>query len=367
MKWNPRLEGMRAYEPGKTIGEVKKEFGLSRIVKLASNENPFGCSPEVKKFITQAGLETALYPDGYATELREALSDKLGVSPRQLLFGGGSDELIVILSRALLSESNNTVMPWPSFPQYRHNARIQGAEIREVPLRKDFSHDLDGMLKAIDENTSLVWLCTPNNPTGGIIPHEELKAFIRKVPEHVLVIVDNAYHEFVTDRAYGDPLNLVEEFPNVLVLRTFSKAYGLAAFRVGYAIGREEVITKLDPVRPPFNTNLLGQQAAALALADQAFIGSTNKQNESGKVQYARFAEKHGLNCPRSEANFVLMEVRGSADAAADELLKRGYIVRSGDKLGTPGYLRITVGTREDNEGLLAALEEVLAQKVSEA
>lgn len=367
MRWNPRLEGMRAYEPGKTIGEVKKEFGLHRIVKLASNENPFGCSAEVKKFIAEAGLETALYPDGYATGLREALSAKLGITPRQLLFGAGSDELIVILSRALLSENDNTVMPWPSFPQYRHNARIQGAEIREVPLLEDFSHDLDGMLKAIDENTSIVWLCTPNNPTGGIIPQKELKAFIREVPEHVLVIVDNAYHEFVTDPSYGDPLDLVEEFPNVLVLRTFSKAYGLAAFRVGYAIGKEELIAKLDPVRPPFNTNVLGQQAAALALGDQPFIDSTRQQNEAGKEQYARFAEAHGLKCPRSEANFVLMEVKGSADAAANELLKRGYIVRSGDKLGTPGYVRITVGTREDNEGLLAALEEVLAQGVSEA
>ncbi|SEI65110.1 histidinol-phosphate aminotransferase [Bhargavaea ginsengi] len=367
MRWNPRLEGMRAYEPGKTIGEVKREFGLERIVKLASNENPFGCSAEVKKFIAESGLETELYPDGYATELREALSDHLGISPRQLLFGGGSDELIVILSRALLSENENTVMPWPSFPQYRHNARIQGTEIREVSLHEDFSHDLDGMLKAIDENTSIVWLCTPNNPTGGIIPHEELKAFIRKVPEHVLVIVDNAYHEFVTDPAYADPLTLVEEFPNVLVLRTFSKAYGLAAFRIGYAVAREEVIAKLDPVRPPFNTNVLGQQAAAFALADQEFIARTRQQNVAGKDQYVRFAEAHGLNCPVSEANFVLLEVKGSADAAAYELLKRGYIVRSGDKLGTPGYLRITVGTQEDNAGLLAALEQVLAHGVPEA
>lgn len=367
MKWNPRLEGMRAYEPGKTIGEVKREYGLDRIVKLASNENPFGCSEKVKRFLQESRLETELYPDGYATELRLSLSGNLGVSEKQLLFGSGSDELITIISRALLSENVNSVMPWPSFPQYRHNARIQGAEIREVPLQPDFSHDLDSMMEAIDDHTSVVWLCTPNNPTGGIIPHEQLREWIGQVPEHVLVVVDNAYHEFVTDAAYEDPLSLVDEFANVIVLRTFSKAYGLAAFRVGYAVGREEVIAKLDPVRPPFNTNVLAQQAAAVALADDAFIETTRQLNESGKEQYARFAESHGLKCPKSEANFVLLEVKGSADEAAQELLKRGYIVRSGDKLGTPGFVRITVGTSEENEGLLSAYAEVLAQRVPEA
>lgn len=363
MRWNARLEGMRAYEPGKTIAEVQREFGLDRIVKLASNENPFGCPPAAERFLRETPIETELYPDGYATELRTGLAEKLGVSPRQLLFGAGSDEIIVIIARALLSPDDNTVAPWPSFPQYRHNARIEGAELREIPL-KDYRHDLDSMLRAIDGNTSVVWLCTPNNPTGGIIPDAELREFISKVPEDVLVVVDNAYHEYVTSPDYRDPVGLIDDHPNVIVLRTFSKAYGLAACRVGYAVGSEAVISKLEPVRSPFNTSVSGQGAALAAVGDQEFIEKCRAGNEKGKEQYARFAREHGLECPRSEANFVLMQVRGGADETANELLKRGFIVRSGDKLGTPGFIRITVGTEEDNEALLGALAEVLASRV---
>ncbi|MET3575142.1 histidinol-phosphate transaminase [Bhargavaea ullalensis] len=360
MRWNARLEGMRAYEPGKTIAEVQREYGLERIVKLASNENPFGCPPAAADFLRETETETELYPDGYATALRTGLAEKLGVTPRQLLFGGGSDEIIVILARALLSERDNTVAPWPSFPQYRHNARIEGAEMREIPLA-GHSHDLDAMLRAIDDETSIVWLCTPNNPTGGIIPDNELRAFISKVPEHVLVVVDNAYHEYVTSPEYRDPISLIDDFPNVIVLRTFSKAYGLAACRVGYAVGPEEIISKLEPVRPPFNTTVAGQGAALAALGDAGFIEQCREQNEKGKARYERFAEQHGLECPRSEANFVLMEVKGSADEVTGELLKKGFIVRSGDKLGTPGFIRITVGNEKDNEALLGALAEVLS------
>ncbi|SIT66436.1 histidinol-phosphate transaminase [Edaphobacillus lindanitolerans] len=363
MRWNARLEGMRAYEPGKTIAEVKREYGLDRIVKLASNENPFGCPPAASRYLKEMDLETALYPDGYSTALRSALAEKLGVSARQLLFGSGSDEIIVILARALLSQDDNTVAPWPSFPQYRHNARIEGAELREIPL-KDNRHDLDSMLRAIDENTSIVWLCSPNNPTGGIIPDDELRAFISRVPEHVLVVVDNAYHEYASAVDYRDPVDLIDDFPNVIVLRTFSKAYGLAALRVGYAVGAEAVISKLEPVRSPFNTTVAGQGAALAALGGDEFIRECREKNERGKEQYVNFARKHGLDCPRSEANFVLMEIRGTADHVAAELLKRGFIVRSGDKLGTPGYIRITVGTEEDNEALLGALAEVLAHSV---
>ena len=362
MKWKQQIYEMKAYQPGKPMEEVKKEFGLDEVIKLASNENPYGFSPKVKAFLNSDHSNHAIYPDGYAQALRTAVANHVNVKETQLLFGNGSDDLIAIITRALLYPGVNTVMATPSFSQYRHNAEIEGAKVKEVPL-KEGKHDLAAMLDEIDENTSVVWVCNPNNPTGTIVKDAELQSFLQKVPSEVLVVLDEAYIEYVNSPEFKDTLSYVDEYPNVIILRTFSKAYGLASFRIGYGIAQEEVIAKLDPVRPPFNNTVLSQKVAIVALEDQDFINECKASNESGKEQYENFCEKHGLNFYPSQTNFILFEVKADSDVVFKEMMKRGFIIRSGNALGIPGYIRVTIGTEEQNGKFLALLEEVLIEQ----
>lgn len=361
MKWKKQIVGMKAYQPGRSIEEVKSMYGLSEIVKLASNENPLGTSPKVTQFINNQPLEFERYPDGYSSLLRTALADHLGVEENQLLFGNGSDEIILIIARALLQPGVNTVMATPTFPQYRHNASIEGAEVREV-LLKDGMHDLEGMLQQIDEQTSVVWLCSPNNPTGTLLNQKELNTFIQSVPNNILIVLDEAYFEYITEPTYQNPLTYLDTHKNVVVLRTFSKAYGIAAFRVGYAIGHADLIANLDTLREPFNTTSISQGVAIAALDDQAFIEQCRSENEKGKTQFEEYSSKNHLHIYPTQGNFVLLEVKTNSDDVFEQLLKRGYIIRSGNALGVPNYIRITIGTHEQNEVLLAHLTEVLTE-----
>lgn len=363
MHWKKQMLTLHAYQPGRTTDQVKKQFGLDRVVKLASNENPFGSSEKVKEAVRSYADSFAIYPDGYTTELREALASFLNVSEKQLIFGNGSDEIILMISRAMLAPGKNTVMPTPSFPQYRHNAIVEGAEVREVPLAGG-DHDLDKMAAAIDENTAIVWLCSPNNPTGTYIPDSQLRAFLSRVPEHVLVVLDEAYYEYVTAEDYYDALSIVNEYRNVIVLRTFSKIYGLAAFRVGYGVANEELIATLDPVREPFNVNTLAQKAAVAAVSDQAFIESCRTANKAGLEQFYAFCRDNGLSYYPSEANFVLIDFGCDSDDVFTYLMSQGYIVRSGNALGVPGTVRVTVGSEEENDGVLEAMKRFLAEAV---
>ncbi|MEI5907194.1 histidinol-phosphate transaminase [Bacillus spongiae] len=359
MKWKAEIENLKAYQPGKSVDEVKNELGLEKIIKLASNENPYGASPAVKKYMQETGFSTEIYPDGYATKLRNKLASFLKVNESQLLFGNGSDEVIRIIARALLSPNVNTVMATPTFPQYKHNAVIEGAEIREVPLMKG-AHDLEGMLHQIDEKTAIVWLCSPNNPTGLYINENAITAFLDQVPNDVLVVLDEAYYEYVTASDYYDALELMKKYPNLLVLRTFSKIYGLASFRVGYGMGSTEVIQKIEPLREPFNNNFLGQGAACIALEDQAFIEQCRKDNEEGKLLFETFCKEEDLDWYATQANFVLIDVKVDGDLAFKYLLEKGFIVRSGVTLGFPTCIRITIGTKETNQKVITSLKEFL-------
>ncbi|WP_107951182.1 histidinol-phosphate transaminase [Lysinibacillus parviboronicapiens] len=362
MKWKQQLDGMQAYKPGKPIEEVQREFGLQEVVKLASNENPFGCSPKVTAYLQDNAVNHAIYPDGYAQNLRTAVANYLGVKETQLLFGNGSDDIITILTRALLYPGVNTIMADPSFSQYWHNADIEGAEVRKIPCING-AHDLNAMAAAIDDKTSIVWVCSPNNPTGVVIADNDLRAFLAKVPSDVLVVLDEAYIEYVTHPEHKNTLPLIEEYPNVLLMRTFSKAYGLASFRVGYAIGQPEVIAKLDPVRAPFNNTILSQAVAAIALSDQDYLQACCEANEKGKKQYVEFCEKHNLTYYPSDTNFIFLNTNADSDIVFHELMKRGFIIRSGNALGTPGFIRVTIGTEAQNEALLRHLETVLKEQ----
>lgn len=362
MKWKQQLFGMKAYQPGKPIEEVKKLFGLDEVVKLASNENPFGSSPKVKQFLQKDESNHAIYPDGYAQSLRTSLANFYGVAENELIIGNGSDDLIAIITRALLYPGVNTVMADLSFSQYWHNAEIEGAEVRKVPL-KNGVHDLEEMLEAIDEKTSVVWVCNPNNPTGTIVLDKTLNAFLAKVPKDVFVVLDEAYVEYINDASYKDTLHYFRDYPNLILLRTFSKAYGLASFRVGYGIAQADIIAKLDPVRAPFNNTILSQQVAQIALQDQEYIASCREANEIGKKQFVEFCEQHGLNYFPSQTNFVMFEVKAPSNLVFEEMMKRGYIIRSGAALGLEGYIRVTIGTENQNARFLQLLEEVLNEQ----
>lgn len=359
MQWRKALKEMKPYTPGKSIEEVKKMYGLKDVVKLASNENPYGTVPAVKQYFENMTINYEIYPDGYAGMLRTKMAEKLAVPEDQLIFGSGSDELIVIIARALLGEGTNTIVATPTFPQYAHHAKIEGAEVKEIPL-VDGRHDLHEFYQAIDANTSVIWLCSPNNPTGNLINQEELVSFLEKVPENILVVIDEAYFEYIVDPNYVNTLNLIDQFQNVIVLRTFSKAYGLAAFRVGYGISNSTVIANLDTVRSPFNITSTSLRLAEVALEGDSFIAMCRKSNREQMDRFKEFAEVNSLHVFDSEANFMLIEVPMSATEATEKLLKQGFIVRSGDALGVPGYIRVTIGTKPQNDGFLEAFSALL-------
>lgn len=284
MRPKQRILSAPVYQPGKPIDDVKREFGLTEVIKLASNENPYGCSPKAKEAIAAQLDSLALYPDGASLQLRWDLADFLGVKPEQLMFGNGSDEIVLMISRAYLEPGTNTVMATPTFSQYRSNAMVEGAELIEVPL-KDGVHDLEAMASAINGQTRVVWVCNPNNPSGTIVGTSELEAFLKKVPKDVLVVMDEAYYEYVVDEAYPQTIPMLVQYPNLIILRTFSKIYGLATLRVGYGIASEEIISHLDHVREPFNTSSLGQAAARAALKDQEFVKECSRRNREGLKQ----------------------------------------------------------------------------------
>jgi histidinol-phosphate aminotransferase len=360
MRWKEQLLKLKPYQPGKSINEVKKQYGLSEIVKLASNENPFGSSEKVAAGIAELTGGFSIYPDGYATDLRFSLAEHLKVLPEQLIFGNGSDEIIQIISRSLLSPDTNTVMAAPTFPQYKHNGTIEGSEIREIPLI-DGAHDLVGMAEAIDEKTSVVWLCSPNNPTGMYITHEDLKAFIARVPDYVLIVLDEAYYEYVTAQDFHDSLKLLNDYKNLIILRTFSKIYGLASFRVGYGIAHADTIAALEPAREPFNVNTLAQVAAIAAIDDQDFVQRCKQENTEGLKQFYAFCGEAGLKYYPSQGNFILIDFDADGQEVFQFLLERGYIVRSGKALGFPTCVRITVGSKEQNAGVIEKLQEYLS------
>lgn len=352
------LNELSAYKQGMQISEVKRNYNLDKIVKLASNENPYGFSDRVKEELHVNDQAFEFYPDGYAHDLRLKLASKLVIRPDQLVLGTGSDEVITLICRAYLHEGTNTVMATPTFSQYRQHSLIEGAELREVPTVNG-KHDLSNMAEAIDEQTKVVWLCSPDNPTGELIQQEAFELFMKQCPNDVLVVLDEAYFEYVP---YSFQLNLnesLEKYPNLVVLRTFSKIYGLAGLRIGYGIASEEIAEKLNIVRGPFNTTSFSQQAAQIALDDDEFIANSKKLNLEVKNEFKAFLDEIGWGHYESFTNFLLVKTPIDADKASYYLLERGFIVRSGNLLGYPNTIRITIGTAADMKDLQTVIQQL--------
>ncbi|MBP2077863.1 histidinol-phosphate transaminase [Oceanobacillus polygoni] len=353
------LSKLIPYKQGKQTKEIQEEFGLNRIVKLASNENPYGYSDQVKKTLLQALPDFNIYPDGYTAELRTVLAQKLEVEESRLVFGSGTEEIIQMLCRTYLVPGSNVVTPAPTFGQYKHYSLIEGAEVKEIEVTADGYHDLDKMLDAIDEKTRIVWLCSPNNPIGTVIPKESFEAFINRCPKHVLVAFDEAYFEYVDPKANIDVLSFLENHNNLIVMRTFSKAYGLAGLRIGYGIANRTIIEKVNVVRGPFNTTSIAQQAALVALTDQTFIKDTYEKNKAVKATFEKFLKNIGWKYFHSETNFILVETPISGLDVFQYLLERGFIVRPGELLGMPNTIRVSLGTEEDMKELQHVLLEL--------
>jgi len=366
MQPKPNIVHLPVYQPGKPIEEVKRELGLAEVTKLASNENPFGCSPNAKEAMRAELENMSLYPDGASAELSNAMAAHLGVSKDQLIFGNGSDEIILMIARAYLVKGDETVMASHTFPQYKHNAEIEGASSIEVPL-KDGTHDLDAMLARITPSTKIVWICNPNNPTGTIVSHDELLHFLNKVPSDVLVVLDEAYCEYTTTDQYPDGLALIQQFPNLVLLRTFSKIYGLASLRIGYGIGNPKVIHTINQVREPFNTSRFAQAAALAAIADQDFVAQCREHNANGIRYLTQKFSEMGLSSYPAHGNFIMVDVGRPAAPVFQALLKKGFIIRSGHQLDFPSSIRVTIGNKEQNEKFIAALTQVLQEETVEA
>jgi len=358
MQPKPNIIHLPVYQPGKPIEAVKRELGLTEVIKLASNENPYGCSPAVKEAIVRELENIPLYPDGGAFALSEALAAHLGVKPEQLIFGAGADEVIQMIARAYLTPGDETVMAAQTFPQYKFSAMAENAAVVEVPL-KDGVHDLDAMLERITERTKIVWVCNPNNPTGTFVTRAQLVRFLDAVPPNVMVVLDEAYFEYAVDPEYPNGVSLLPKYPNLVVLRTFSKIYGLASLRIGYGVAHADVIRNVNQVRQPFNTSRFAQTAAIAALGDGEFVRRCREANRKGLEQLAAAFGRMGLKTWPSQANFIFVDVQRDAKEMFERLLRKGIIVRAGFR-GFPTGLRITAGTPEQNEELIAALEAVL-------
>ncbi|HKS81431.1 MAG TPA: histidinol-phosphate transaminase [Candidatus Acidoferrales bacterium] len=351
------IEEIDPYIPGKPIEEVERELGLTA-VKLASNENPLGPSPLAVEAARRALAESHRYPDGGSYYLREALAARLDVPREKIIVGSGSTDIIHLAASVLLGAGESAVTSQGSFPLYYIAIEKMGANLIAVP-QKNYAFDLDGIARAVQKDTKIIYIANPNNPTGSIFDADAFDTFLQKIPEEILVVLDEAYYEYVEMKNYSRSLDLVRANKNVLVLRTFSKVYGLAGLRVGYGIGPVELIGAMDKIRLPFPVSGVAQAAALAALDDTEHVKRSLEANRAGLRQLENGLREIGVKFAPSVTNFVLVEVGGDADALAGELLKLGVIVRPMAWMGFPHAIRVTVGTREENEKFLNALQQL--------
>jgi histidinol-phosphate aminotransferase len=363
LKINPALKNLPVYQPGRPIEEVARELGLpaASIIKLASNENPFGPSPLALAALQKAVVGVNLYPDGNAFYLKQKLAAKLGVEPANLVLGNGSNDIIEFVAHALLAPGVDVVVSQYCFAIYPIVTKLFGANVITVPA-KDYGHDLTAMLKAITPATRVVFVANPNNPTGTLVPREELIQFVNDVPDDVLLVMDEAYIEFLDDAVNLVPLIRLGARKNLVLMRTFSKIYGLAGLRVGYGIATAEFISALEKIRQPFNLNLLAQAAALAALDDEEHVRKTRANNFSGLEFFQRAFRALKLEYVPSAANFILVRV-GEGQRVFDAMQKLGVIVRPMGGYLLPEWIRISVGTPQENERGLNALKTAMAKK----
>lgn len=350
---------IKPYSPGKPLEELEREYGISDSIKLASNENPLGPSPLAVKAIQDAIGKLNRYPDGSGHDLVRNIAKKFEVAAGNIVLGNGSDEIIGMITRALLRPGDEAIMPYPSFLMYNIMVCCAGATPVQVPL-KSLSVDLDGIRDRISSRTRMIFICNPNNPTGTIISKKDFKDFLQSIPSEVLVVVDEAYIEFVRDKSCARSIDYLDSGIALVMLRTFSKAYGLAGLRIGYGIMPQEIASLLNRVRQPFNASSLAQVGAGAALEDKAFLEKTLSLIHEGLDFLYTSLDRMNIKYFPTEANFFLIDVGKDADEVFEKMLRQGVIVRSMTLYGYPNYIRINVGLYEENVRFLNALEKII-------
>jgi histidinol-phosphate aminotransferase len=354
------IRAIAPYQGGKPISELAREMGLNEvdIIKLASNENPLGISPKAQMAIDDAIADIARYPDGNSFALRDAVSNKFGVVHKQIVFGNGSNDILELAARAFLTAGSEAIYSQHAFAVYPLVTQAVGATGVVVPA-KDFAHDLDGFLKAITSKTKLIFIANPNNPTGTLIKKDALRAFIHAVPGTVLIVLDEAYDEYLNTENKSEAISWLREFDNLIISRTFSKAYGLAGLRIGFGLMHADVADMLNRVRQPFNVNSIAQAAAIASLADDDFVARSYAANQAGMAQLTQGFNRLGIEYIVSYANFVSFKVENAADVN-QKLLQNGVIVRPVANYEMPDYLRVSIGLFSENARFLEVLEKIL-------
>lgn len=356
----PGVRGLSPYQPGKPIEELERELGIKNIIKLASNENPLGTPASALSAINRALPQLALYPDGSAFNLKKKLAEKLSVLQEQITIGNGSNELLDLVARVFLSPADNAVVSRHAFIVYPIAVKALGAELR-VAEDRDFGHDLDKMAALVDENTRVVFIANPNNPTGNWLGIVEIEDFLKKIPSSVIVVLDEAYHEFVEKPDYASGLSVLKKYPNLIVSRTFSKAYGLAGLRVGYCVSHPQVADLLNRLREPFNVNSLALAAAEAVLDDADYLARSIAVNRAGIQQLEAGLRELGLSFIPSAGNFIAIDFGRDAAPLYQAFLQEGIIVRPVGVYEMPTWLRVSVGLPEQNARFLASCKKVLS------
>jgi histidinol-phosphate aminotransferase len=357
------IRAIAPYQGGKPISELAREMGLNEadIIKLASNENPLGISPKAQMAIDEALGEISRYPDGNSFALRDAVSKKFGVAQNQIVFGNGSNDILELVARTFLQAGDEAIYSQHAFAVYPLVTQAVGAKGVAVPA-KNYAHDLEGFLKAITPKTKLIFIANPNNPTGTLIKKDALRAFINATPRHVIVVLDEAYDEYLSADNKSEAIGWLSEFDNLIISRTFSKAYGLAGLRIGFGLMHKDVADMLNRVRQPFNVNSIAQAAAVASLADDDFVARSYAANRAGMAQLTQGFAQLGLEYIPSSANFVSFKVKNAPDVN-QQLLQNGVIVRPIANYEMPDYLRVTIGLFSENARFLEVLKSILEQK----
>ncbi|MDR1001215.1 MAG: histidinol-phosphate transaminase [Clostridiales bacterium] len=356
------IEPLAPYIPGKPIEDVKREYGLTNVVKLASNENPLGCSPVAKAAVIRAMDEANYYPDGNCVALREKLAGKLGISTDEIIFGCGADEVLAMCGKVFVNEGDEAITARFTFSQYAASVESMGGKMIYAPM-KDHGFDLGAIASAVTPRTKVIFVANPNNPTGTIFGKDALYKFLSDIPPRIFVVIDSAYEEYVIDPCYPSYAyvkELMKKFNNIMLIKTFSKIYGLASLRVGYGVANKEIVTLFEKVRPPFNVTIQGQAAALASLDDPGFAEKTARINRESMDYYCGKIGEMGLEYIPSQANFVMTNVGRDSREVFVGLMKRGYIIRPGAPFGMDEWIRVTMGTMEQMEGFIKALGAVL-------
>lgn len=352
------VKNLKPYVPELTLEQLKKQKGLDKLVRMSANENAYGTSGDVAKALDKWHYRDAnLYPDSNADELREIIASQFDINADKLIFGNGLDEIIELLSRVILEPGDEVLDPAPTFSEYALHAEIEGAKIKSVGLNDSGRIDLKAMARSISPKTKMIWICNPNNPTGTFLEADAIRAFVADVPEAITVIVDEAYIDF-TGGIHDSVIQLTKEFKNLVVLRTFSKAYGLANFRVGFAVCLDPLIGYLQAARLPYNLSTFAEIAATAAFKDQSFVDNTVKKVIAERKKWEHFLIKAGLPFYDSATNFIFFQVKGGdADALHEYLLENGYLLRNGLR---KDWLRVTIGRPEDNQAVQKLIADFL-------